>query len=72
MEPAFATPLLALVEEIQDHLPNYMKDCQGCSSSRRYVQPWLEDDSKLLCFTCRQLIHAAANPCRVGIVEGSA
>lgn len=72
MEPVFPTPLLALVEEIQDHLPNHMTDCQGCGSSAGHLQPWVEDDSDLLCFTCRQLAHAAANPCRVGIVEGSA
>lgn len=72
MEPVFPTRLLDLVEEFEDHLPNYTKDCRGCGRAAPYVQRWVEDDSNLLCFTCRQLAHAAANPYRLGIVEGSA
>jgi hypothetical protein len=72
MEPVFPTTLQDLVEALQDHLPNSTKDCRGCGRAARHVQPWVEDDSNLLCFTCRELAHAAANPCRWGIVEGSA
>ena len=72
MEALFAATLLDLVEELQDHAPNYTKDCQVCGRAPAHVQWRVEDNSDLLCFTCRQLAHAAANPCRLGIVEGSA
>ena len=71
MEPVSPTTRVNRVEPLQEHLSNYAKDCRGCGSSAPHVQRWVEDDSDLLCFTCRQLAHAAANPCRVGIVEGS-
>jgi hypothetical protein len=72
MEPMFSATLLDLVEEFRDHLPNYTKDCGGCGRTVPRVQPWVEDESDLLCFTCRQLAHAAANPYRLEIVEGIA
>ena len=72
MEPVFPTTLLDLVEELQDHLPNSTEDCRGCRRAAPHVQRGVEDDSNLLCFTCRQLAHAAANEWRWGIVEGSA
>ena len=72
MEALFPATLLDLVEELQDHLPNYTKDCKGCGRAAPHVQRGVEDDSNLLCFTCRQLAYAAENACRWGIVEGSA
>ncbi len=72
MEPMFGTTLLDLVEQPQDHLPNHTTDCRGCGSAAPNVQRWVEDDSNLLCFACRQLAYAAANPCRWEVVEGSA
>ena len=72
MESVFAATPLDPVEEPQDHSPNHTKDCRGCGSAAPHVQRLVEDDSDLLCFTCRQLAHAAANPCRCGIVGGSA